>query len=506
MFPNWGDMVKDRGDDVSRLVLLHKDRWEQWGVYINLLRDEGFEEIGRRKAVDWNKHKKGASEFKLRFVEQLAGSSSVDYVKDGRNQMIPSAWAKRTFYRERTKNHTEAYILLDASFGSLDMTSDLDINVVSTTPDAMSVWMKFTSAFVSNHGSARSFCEYWDSNIYYEPGVYIEKGEVVGKKRVDGEYVPNKFTESTVLSIPKLLMFKGFEWTTPSTALYELTCVDRYSTAYEKKKEIMLDGYVSPPCPERMTSETEQSCYEASLHFAESFRRCYFAWKRSPSAARGDAVRVAFLKYAVTKIEGLVSVTSLAVCKVFGDDIWEDFVEKAGKAEYLEPYMSGISAYEMLRNLQMHSHTRATKGGTKIEYKSKYANRLVYVLMHNDNLCCKHSRAGRFETAESYEYKGILKSNEADLRTISRAISFLLCFMDGEGCLNPDRKPLKQCVFIDPANTEVWVKNLENRLPDLCRQMKEYVEGYVKLSTGVEVKDPEDQEREATEYVKGLVK
>lgn len=496
MFPNWGDTVKDKGDDVPGLVQLHKDRWEQWGVYINLLRGEGFYQIAR-KDVDWGKHEENASDLKREFLSKLKSETSVEVIED-KTTLPPSAWAKRTFYREGS----EDYILLDASFGSLDMTSDLDINVVSTTPVAMTVWMKFTSAFVSNHDSARSFCEYWDSNFYYEPGVFIEKGEVVGEKKQKGEYVPNKLAEHTVMSIPKLLMFKGFEWTTPSTALYELTCVDLYSTAYEKKKDIMLDGYVSTPCPERMTSETEQSCYESSLHFAESFRRCYLAWKRDKTAARGDAVRVAFLKYAVTKIEGLVSVTSLAVCKVFGDDIWEDFVEKAGKAQYLEPYMAGIAAYEMLRNLQMHSHTRSAKNITKIEYKSKYANRLVYVLMHNDNLCCKHSRASRFKSAETYEYKGILKSNEADLRTISRAISFLLCFMDGEGCL----EPLKQCVFIDPANTEVWVKNLENRLPELCRQMKEYVEGFVKLSTDVEVKDPEDQEREATEYVKGLVK
>ena len=186
MFPNWGDMVKDKGDSVDDLVKLHKARWEQWGVYINLLRDEGFEEIGRRKEVDWGKHEKDAGDLKREFLSKLKSETSVDYVKNGRNKLAKSTWAKRTFYRERTENHTEAYILLDASFGSLDMTSDLDINVVSTTPDAMTVWMKFTSAFVSKHESARSFCEYWDSNFYYEPGVYIENGEVVGKIRVDG--------------------------------------------------------------------------------------------------------------------------------------------------------------------------------------------------------------------------------------------------------------------------------------------------------------------------------
>ena len=77
--------------------------------------------------------------------------------------------------------------------------------------------------------------------------------------------------------------------------------------------------------------------------------------------------------------------------------------------------MTGISAYELLRNLRMHS-----KNGM---YKSKYANRMRYVLTRSSGLCVACSR----EFAER-----IVKTNSANLRMIERAIVSLLDFMDGE--------------------------------------------------------------------------
>ena len=152
--------------------------------------------------------------------------------------------------------------------------------------------------------------------------------------------------------------------------------------------------------------------------------------------------------------------------------------------------MAGISAYEMLRNLQMHSH--------KLKYKSKYANRLVYVLMHNDNLCTAHYRQHRFE--REGKYIDIAKSNDASLDLISKAIEFLLDFMDG-GDSKESRRA--ECKFLSEASTKVWVKNLRTKLPELCRMTKEYVEGFIKESTNVP--DAKDQEKEGIDYVKGLI-
>ena len=155
---------------------------------------------------------------------------------------------------------------------------------------------------------ATSFCEYWDSNFYYEP---VWQGD-------------------TVVSLTSLLISKNFVWTTKDTALYELSCVKAYCDAYEKSKNIVVDGRVSSPNPVNMTLDHEQTCYETALFFAEAFRAAY---------AKGDddAIRYAYLKYAVTKIEALVSVPSLAVSQVFGKSVFEDFVDKKAVVSIWRP-------------------------------------------------------------------------------------------------------------------------------------------------------------------------
>lgn len=505
MFPTWAEQVKACGRNIKQLVALHVKRWEQWGEYIALL--EGYGEV-YRKERDWedllmtlankiNDTPSMADElgFQKEFLNNLATKKSA-VGKNGRGRILrKSAWSKRMFRKGND------YVLLDASFGSLNTTSDLDINVVCTNQDAMDTWMKFTAKFADTHETAQSFCEFWDSNFYYEPGVCVFPGDIIGKQLTnveDHEYEDIVAEERMMISLPVMLMNNGFAWTSANTAMYELQCVDAYADAYERNKDILLDGFRSSPNPFQFDKDKEQSCYKSSLHFAEAFRRAYEAYKVDPTLA--DGVRFAYLKYAVTKIEGLVSVTSLAVCKVFGKGVWHDYVDKVGKAKYLKPYMAGISAYEMLRNLQMHSHN--------LEYKSKYANRLVYVLMHNDNLCTAHYRQHRFE--RDGKYIDIPKSNDADLDAISTAIGFLLDFMDGHDDLDSRRKNpdydvsnpesrRAECDFVG----KVWVKNLKKKLPELCRMTKEYVEGIIKKSTNV--RNAGEQEKEGIDFVKGLI-
>ena len=494
MFPTWAEQVEqqEKGTDLQvlgKLVTLHKKRWEKWEDYIIKLKRHGYTEIDRFER-DWD-------EIKKNLIDQMKKDHSLDeklgkqldfvrllqnHTSKVEGKLEKTAWSKRMFKKGND------YVLLDASFGSLNTTSDLDINVVCTNQDAMDIWMKFTAEFAGTHETAQSFCEFWDSNFYYEPGVFVPQGTSLGTEYDDftHTYIPMEATEDTVKSIPALLMNNGFAWTSANTAMYELQCVDAYANAYERNKDILLDGFRSSPNPFQFDKDKEQSCYKSSLHFAEAFRRAYEAYKVDPTLA--DGVRFAYLKYAVTKIEGLVSVTSLAVCKVFGKGVWHDYVAKTGKGEYLEPYMAGISAYEMLRNLQMHSHN--------FEYKSKYANRLVYVLMHNDNLCLEHYRKARFKGLD--KYIDVPKSNDADLAAISTAIGFLLDFMDG---LDSDSRRAK-CEFLKKG-TKVWVKNLKKKLPELCRMTKEYVEGNIKKSTNV--RNADEQEKDGIDFVKGLI-
>jgi len=457
MFATWKDQLekceKNAGPiAVTNLVALHKERWKMWEMYIATL---DYEEVYRSER-DWG----GMSpDMKYTtFVELLGKETSMVH---GREEK--TAWSKRLF----TKGTD--YILLDASFGSLNYTSDLDINVVSTTPYAMERWMEFTKQWVKK-SHAQSFCEYWDSNFYYEPGVVDGKVGVTGNLRAN------------IVSIPQLLLGKGFEWTSDSTAMYELQCVDAYTNAYELSKDLVQDGFRSSPNPVQFTSAKEQKSYKTSLHFAEAFRRAYESYLEDTSL--GDTVRFAYLKYAVTKIEGLVSVTSLAVCDVFGKAVFFDYVRKKGKGKYLKPYMAGIAAYEMLRNLRMHSHTG--------RYKSKYANRLMYVLSNVEGLCVTHRRDVR-------HLDKLDKTNEASVKMIANAIAFLLDFMDGVVDYGE-----KSCEFSDLKRKDVWVANLGTTLDTLCEKTRQYVEGYIKESTGV--RNGKDQEKEGIDFVKGLIK
>lgn len=431
MFPTWEARVLSKGSGeqaLDPLVALHNQRWSQWREYIESLEDLGFGYV-RTKLRNLNtdigkmkKMKNESADFQIAFMKRLKDDSSLVF---------------DTILLRRG----EDYILLDASFGSMNTTSDLDVNVVSTTPVAFEAWMQFTRDFVQGSDAA-SFSEYWDSNFYYEPGVW------------DGK---------ALVGLTSLLISRGFAWTTESTALFELSCIKAYCDAYENNKGLVVDGRVSSPNPKDMTLALEQSSYRTALFFAEEFRAAFHA-------GDGDGIRYAYLKYAVTKVEGLVSVPSLAVSLVFGKGGFESFVDKTGT--YLQPYIVGIAVYELLRNLRMHS-----KNGM---YKSKYANRMRYVLTGVDGLCAACGR--KF-------LHPIAKTNSANLRMIELAIVSLLDFMDGES-------GYEVCPY--RSTSSVWLNNLGGKLKDLCARAYDYVEGLIKEETS-------DKHR-GTEYVVELIK
>jgi len=441
---NWAALVASKGKGpqaIGPILNLHKQRWLQWEKYIGILKSRGYTEE-RREERNWDdmlsKFREGDVEYE--FVAALENAKSEGkYV----------AWGKRRLKRG------EDYVLLNAGFGSLNTTSDLDVNVISTTKEVLEEWMDFTRKFVKGRAAA-SFCEYWDSNFYYEPGVLRS---VRIQSRDGFEVVP----------LTEVLMDEGFKWTTKDTALYELTCVKAYCDAYESGKDIVVDGRVSSPNPTGMTLAREQQCYRTALYFAEAFREAC-------AKGDGDAIRFAYLKYAVTKIEALVSVTSLAICDVFGKQVNDDFFMKQGKGAYVEPYMAGISAYEMLRNLRMHSK----KVDGVLLYKSKYANRLTYALNTVKGLC---------DTCRKNKRDQIDKSNKATLRTIERAMTVMLDFMDGIDTYNGN------CLYVD---NDTWVNKLETSLKILCDRAFEYIEGLIKEETS-------EKER-GTKYVVELIK
>ena len=218
-------------------VTAHTDRWAVWEDYLKLLKDKGYEEYDRKKPSSENK-----TGIQLRLIDET------------------KAWSKITL----TKG--DHAVLFDAGFGSIDKASDLDVNVVSSTPEVLEIWIEFTKDFVNKQKDkqkVRSFSEYWDSNFYYAPGKVLPEGSIVAGK---------KLNERTLYGYANMFIEGGFSWTSPHTALFELECVDKYTYAYERHRYIVLDGKRSCPNPENMTLIEEQMSYKCSLHFGEKFR------------------------------------------------------------------------------------------------------------------------------------------------------------------------------------------------------------------------------------------
>lgn len=425
----WSELVKSKDGDQEKLVQLHVDRWLVWEEFFTTM---GWEELADERI---NRKKNGDA-----FTDALIDKGAT--------------WSSRVFRRD-TDSEFDDFVEFDAGFGSMNPSSDLDVNVVSTTPDVLGAWMSFTYGYVESN-NVGSFCEYWDSNFYYAPGL---------------------IRANRIYAYVDYLTGRGFRWTTPDTALYELQCVAAYTRAYEEGADILVGDYRSRPNPEGIKRDKERDIYHANLEMGEKFRT---ACENYLDGGSGDTVRYAYLQYAVTKVEGLVCVTSLAICKVLGKKF---FIEYVNKPEWFKPYMAGISAYEMLRNLQMHVHDG--------RYKSKYAKRLIWVLLNTKGLCDSHGRNNPLrEASEKWNdpASSIDKNNTSTIKDISKAIGFLLDFMDGIDDY------AGECDFMDSSN---WEYNIGETLEKLCVATKAYVEGLIKEETS--------DKQSGIEYVKELL-
>ena len=244
-------------------------------------------------------------------------------------------------------------------------------------------------------GEQTSFSVYWDSNFYFEPA-----------EIVNGE----------LKSIKQKLLDTNFTWTTPQTAAKEFDAVKDYTDAYQQNTTLMLDSKHSvQPNPSSLSLAQEINYYDATIHFANKFKE--------------NANIENYLHFASCKIEGLVSVPALAICNVFGKKIYNDFVNKEDTASYLNqnPIGTAIAVYELIRNLEMHSHKH---GGTgPLEFKSKYANRLLNILANDRNICdrCKFD----LQIKKRGTANALLKTNSATFSDLVLAMRFLQDYMDG---------------------------------------------------------------------------
>lgn len=376
---------------VDEKVALHVERWEVWDAFINTLGTKIDPQVDEITIKDGDAEK----DFKTKLNKSKA------------------RWSKKTV---QTKH---GLVCFDASFGSLNSTSDLDINILSANTEVLDAWIKYIEDWHLKH-KTETFTNYYDSNFYFEPCID------------DESFTPLRLD----------LVNRKFEWTTCTSYLAEFEAVKAYADAYRNKTK--LQGLNIMPNPEKMTQHDEIFYLETCKSYAKEFTLAYSQYISRKDEPSSKKLRASYLEFAQCKIEGIVSIPALAICGVFGKETMDQFVEDNKDTKGLE-----IAVYEMLRNLQMHSHAD--------RYKSKYANRLIKLVSHNTNLC-----EGRRKSVIT-----LPKTNEASLKDIDKAIVFLLDFIDGEECAkyNTDELNIEKLItFMEEKITAKDEKNLKQTL------------------------------------------
>lgn len=391
------------GATVDQKVALHVKRWKVWDAFINKLGTEIETQVDEITIEDDDAEKDFKTELK----------------KSG------ARWSKKTVQTDHGR------VCFDASFGSLNSTSDLDINILSANTEVLDSWIEYMRTW-HEENPGETFTNYYDSNFYFEPCIVADKS----------------FT-----SLRLDLVNKKFEWTTDTSYPAEFEAVKAYADAYRNKTKLM--GLEIMPNPEKMTQSDEISylikCKTTSDNFQNAYKTYIHNRKYTISDEIKKNLRDSYLKFAQCKIEGIVSIPALAICGVFGKETMKQFVEDNEDTKGLE-----IAVYEMLRNLQMHSHD--------YKYKSKYANRLIKLVSHNSNLC--NDRRNSVPELE--------KKNDASLNDINKAIVFLLDFIDGKECAEYNT---------DKLNIETLIKFMEEKITAKDeRNLNKTLSGYIAFS------------------------
>lgn len=237
--------------------------------------------------------------------------------------------------------------IFDASFGSLDPLSDLDVMVIAIDTKVIIHWIHFLT---KNTTGEHTFTAYYDSNFYFEPAIIQTNGQLVSMAK-----------HNLMAALSK-----------DETMVSEMERIEAYAKAYISKSAVSLDNFQVYPNPlsQGFNQDAEIQQYTA---MAYSGQLCFENY--SPITAA---------KLATTKSEGLVAVGSLAICGVFGTDVQMAFINDKKKNQAWRL----VAAFEMLYNIKMHQHGE----GNNVIIKSKYLTRLNNVLLHSNYVCPKDAR------------------------------------------------------------------------------------------------------------------
>lgn len=253
-----------------------------------------------------------------------------------------------TFSKVRLSVNDVPLYIFDASFGSLDAPSDLDVQVIAIDTQVIHAWIEFLSTRSDEH----TFTSYYDSNFYFEPAIL-------------------KPESLQLISMAKNNLLSALS--TTKTMFSEMERIEKYAKAYITKTAMSVDGLLVYPNPlsPNFDQDAEIVQYRAMAICAQM---CFDQY--SPTTAA---------KLASTKSEGLLSVGSLAICGVFGPDTQMNFIGD----ETPEQAWRLVAAFEMLYNIKMHRHD----DGAGTDIKSKYLTRLNNVLLSSNFTCKEDSRS-----------------------------------------------------------------------------------------------------------------
>ena len=316
---DWAYRIK-KANSISEKAALHNARFEVWNKFIN----------------DYA----NGNGLKIQTIDRVPSQAFEKKVVG-----MGNAWSKKIL-----KKNGKIETVFDASFGSMDPTSDLDIGVVSLNKAVIDEWIIHLEK-AQKQIKTITFTEYWDSNFYFEPGV-LQGGKLVSKLQANLE-----------TALP-----------TKETMVQDMELIQKYADAYIKKTSMTLGKYSVYPNPEApgFTQKAELEQYKALSYYGNV---CFTTFDSTT-----------YGQMACCKTEGLISPGSLAICRVFGAKIQQDYINDDTKTIWRL-----IAAFEMLLNLKMHKH------GDQI--KTKYLERLDNVLKKSPNACTKKTRTSLTRTS-----------------------------------------------------------------------------------------------------------
>lgn len=390
--------LHDEEANANNVAKLHDDRFKLWTTFIDSFCLESVyyegDEILRRKRL---------KPLSKRVCLRKTSPTTPDF----ENQVVSlgHTWAQITL----TDNTGVEKCKFDADFGSLDEYSDLDVNVLSTDTDVIKSWIAF---LIREEKEGTTFSAYWDSNFYFEPAIAVNGTLVSRSKHVledeKDKLVPNR--ENIVFAMDTIVT-------------YVEAYMNGEGITLEREEDKVQSFTVYPnPTSKNFRHEEEIQQYNAMEYFGN---KCLLQ----------ELTMERYMNFGCTKPEALLSIMSLAISGVFGEQMENSLrTQKYGFVD--DTSWRLITALEMLYNLKMHMHGD--------DVKTKYMKRLNGTLLQSDFICTIQTQKQRRERHMRQTMYGSLGKNALKTQKIEEILGtiniLILDELNGKKCSDEVKK------------------------------------------------------------------